>query len=286
MIGAIFRFQLPPNLVEIKETLSQLESHGVPIFGIEELVDCVCYDVYGTKQCHDTVLAMSNPATVSKPHHISVEMLPCHPIIHPPVWIMKSTDLHKFCHITNYLDEDVYLCLIQWQSREALRFQFTGVFGAEVLHLPPLQPSNYFEIPPPPLPPKFVHNATLMFDDVEINMDEEMHAQWECEQEGVIEQELDESDEAFNACKVKAEAKKAGVIAEWDATAKYIQKARGGDLNVYHDIKKWITLGHKEKKPFDMFLTTMWRKVYKKEAEDTARNMCRREEAGHQRPEE
>jgi hypothetical protein len=122
MIGTVFRYPLPCNLVEEHATLSQLESHGVLIFGIEELGDHVGYDVYGTKQCHDTVLRTSNPAAVSKPHCISVEMLPHHPIICPPVWIIKSAGPHKHRHGSNYLDEDAYLCLIQQRSKDPLRF--------------------------------------------------------------------------------------------------------------------------------------------------------------------
>ncbi|KAF9512248.1 hypothetical protein BS47DRAFT_1394380 [Hydnum rufescens UP504] len=119
MIGAVFRFPLPRNLVEIQATLSRLESNGVPIFGIEELGDLF-------------------------------EMAPRHPIIRPPEWIVKSAGFHKLRRIGNYLDEDAYLSLIQQKSRDPLRFRLSGLFGAEILRLDPPQPSNYSDIPPPP----------------------------------------------------------------------------------------------------------------------------------------
>ncbi|KAF9509929.1 hypothetical protein BS47DRAFT_1396448 [Hydnum rufescens UP504] len=183
------------------------------------------------KTCRDTVLGTSNPAAVPKPHRISVEMLPHHPIIRPPVWIVKSTGPNKLRRLTNYLDEDAYLNLIQWRSRDALRFRFSGLFGVEALHHPPLQPSNYSDIPPPPLPPRFLSSAMLVL--------------WLCRMmmmksaKGVIRQKMDESDEAFEARKAEAEGKSA---AEKDAAA-----------------KKRIKLSRREKKPFDVFLTTMWR---------------------------
>ncbi|KAF9520038.1 hypothetical protein BS47DRAFT_1357773 [Hydnum rufescens UP504] len=110
-------------------------------------------------------------------------------------------------------------------------------------------------------------------DEIEIN------------QGKVIEQEMVESDEAFEAWKAKAAAKKAAMDAEKDAAAKYIQKARGGDLDVFHNIRKRIKLGRREKKPFDMFLTTMWRTKYTKEAHQVAKNMPRKG-AGYQRAKE
>ncbi|KAF9516453.1 hypothetical protein BS47DRAFT_1360297 [Hydnum rufescens UP504] len=85
-------------------------------------------------------------------------------------------------------------------------------------------------------------------DEIEIN------------QGKVIEQEMDESDEAFEAQKAKAAAKKAAVDAEKDAAAK-------------------------EKKPFDVFLTTMWGTKYTKEAHQATNNMPRKG-AGHQRAKE
>ncbi|KAF9508115.1 hypothetical protein BS47DRAFT_1366203 [Hydnum rufescens UP504] len=252
MVGTVFRYPLPHNLVAIQTILSRLESRGVPIFGVEELRDHVCYDVYGTKQCRDTVLGTSNPAAVPKPHRISVEMLPHHPIIRPPVWIVKSTGPNKLHRLTNYLDEDAYLNLIQWRSRDALRFRFSGLFSVEALHHPPLQPSNYSDIPPPPTPPtvpEFSHAGPLAMsdDDDEVSTGDELEALWKQMQndengvrrKGVIRQKMDESDEAFEARKVEAEGKSA---AEKDAAAKYIQKARGGDLDVFHDIRKWIKL--------------------------------------------
>ncbi|KAF9502703.1 hypothetical protein BS47DRAFT_1370080 [Hydnum rufescens UP504] len=39
MVGTVFRYPLPCNLVAIQTILSWLESHGVPIFGVEELQD-------------------------------------------------------------------------------------------------------------------------------------------------------------------------------------------------------------------------------------------------------
>ncbi|KAF9502752.1 hypothetical protein BS47DRAFT_1403156 [Hydnum rufescens UP504] len=192
MFGAVFRYPLPRNLVAIQTILSWLESHGVPIFGVEELRDCVCYDVYGTKQCRDTVLGTSNPTA--------------------------STSPNKLRHLTNYLDEDAYLNLIQQRSRDALRFRFSGLFGVEALHHPPLQPSNYSNIPPPPTPPtvpEFSHAGPLAMsdDDDEVSTGDELEALWKQMQndekgvrrKGVIRQKMDESDEAFEARKVEAE---------------------------------------------------------------------------------
>ncbi|KAF9509931.1 hypothetical protein BS47DRAFT_1396450 [Hydnum rufescens UP504] len=271
MVSAIFRYPLPCNLVAIQTILSRLESRGVPIFGVEELWDHVCYDVYGTKQCCDTVLGTSNPAAVPKPHRISVEMLPHHPIIRPPVWIVKSTGPNKLCCLTNYLDEDAYLNLIQRRSRDALRFPFSGLFGVEVLHHPPLQPSNYSDIPPPPTPPtvpEFSHAGPLAMsdDDDEVSTGDELEALWKQMQndetgvrrKGVIRQKMDESDEAFEARKAEAEGKSA---AEKDAAA-----------------KKWIKLSRREKKPFNVFLTTMWRTAYTKEAHQKDDDRLRVEE--------
>lgn len=286
MVGAVFRFPLPRSLVAIQATLSELESHGVPIFGVEELVDRTRYDVYGPKRCRDAVLSKSNPAAVSNPHRISVEMVPQHEVVHPLVWIMKSDIFPKLRRITNYLDEDVYQLLIKRRSREPLEYQFVEVFGVESIHLPPLEPSNYFEIPPPPPPPAFVPTHDLTWDESAGNSDEEMEDEWErSRQKGNIEQEREESDEAFNTRKAKAEAKKAAEIARRDAAAEYIRKARGGDLDVYRDIVKRIKMGKKEKTPFDAFLTSMWRKVYTKDVYAAAKNKRSEGKPGHKRAE-
>lgn len=111
MIGTVFSFPLPHSLDAIQTKLSELESHGVPIFSMEEFVDQVHYDAYGPEQCHATVVGMSNPTVMHHPHRISIKLVP-HQIVHPPVWITKSENNPHLHHVHNYLDEDAYMSLI------------------------------------------------------------------------------------------------------------------------------------------------------------------------------
>jgi len=279
MIGAVFRFPLPRSLVAIQAALSGLESHGVPIFGVEELVDRVRYDAYGPEQSRAAVAGMSNPAAVSNPHRVSIEMMPHHAVIRPPVWRMKSDDeFPKRRDPRHYVDEDAYSWIVKGRPDE-LRFKFSEVFGRTSLGPPDLEPSNYFQTPPPPTPPP---PPTESPSASEINNGFDDGKNYPRTREELI-QELDESDEAFEARKRKAAAKKAKVAAQRNAAAEYINKAREGDLGVYHDIRKRIRQDHEQKKPFDVLLASMWRKVYTKEAHEAAQNIGRKgkEKSGH-----
>jgi hypothetical protein len=268
LIGAVFRFPLPHGLDIIQARLSELERHGVPIFGVEELEDRVRYDAYGTEERRARVLSMATPTDLKNAHRTSVEMVSTYPVIRPSVWITKSDPKPKFRRpLNNYVDEDVYEHLIRTKSSVSVYWRLRNVFGVETFLDLEVEPSNYSKVRPVTPPPPVQLNGRPYMTEAE---EEEADLLQEAEEAyGPKETELvqwqHETDEAFKRRLVSTKKAEEKLKAQSADAAQYIQKARGGDFNVFLDIKRRLALTRKDRTLFDKQLASLWKKAYTKD---------------------